>query len=79
MTNLNRLAATRKRRQSGSTPSSFTILATELVDATAGIDDLLLAGVKRMTGGANLDQRSSPSVERVVNSFPQLQVTLMSP
>ena len=30
------------------------ILATELVDATAGVNDLLLAGVERVTGGANL-------------------------
>jgi len=32
------------------------VFTAELVDATARIDDLLLAGVKRMTGGAHLNE-----------------------
>ena len=35
---------------------AHAVLTAELVDTTAAIDDLLLAGVKRMTGGTNLDK-----------------------
>ena len=34
---------------------AHAVLAAELVDATTGIDDLLLARIERMTGGADLD------------------------
>ncbi len=36
--------------------SAHAVLAAELVDPTAGIDDLLLAGVERMAGGAHFDE-----------------------
>jgi hypothetical protein len=33
-----------------------SVLATEFVNSTAGIDDLLLAGVKRMTRGTHFNK-----------------------
>ena len=35
---------------------AHAVLAAELVDATAGIEDLLLAGVKRMTRRAHFNR-----------------------
>jgi len=34
--------------------SADTVFATEFIDAPAGIDDLLLTGIERMTGRTNL-------------------------
>jgi hypothetical protein len=36
-------------------PSADAVLAAELVYATAGVDDLLLAGVKRVARGADFN------------------------
>ena len=38
-------------------PSPHSVLATELVDTAARINDFLLASVKRMTGRAHLDSK----------------------
>jgi hypothetical protein len=35
--------------------SAHSVLATEFVHATAGVDDLLLAGIKRVARGAHFD------------------------
>ena len=45
------------KRSNQGDPLVHPVLAAELVDSPAGIDDLLLARVKRMTGRAHLDQK----------------------
>ena len=54
------------------------VFLAELVDATGGVDDLLLAGIERMAVRAHFDLRSCPTVERVLKVLPQLQVTVIS-
>ena len=36
-------------------PSAYAVFASEFVHAAGAIDDLLLAGVKRVAGGAHVD------------------------
>jgi hypothetical protein len=36
---------------------THSVLLAEFIDATAGIDDLLLSGIERVAGGANLDKK----------------------
>jgi hypothetical protein len=47
------------------------------LNATAGVQSLLLTGVERVALVANVDRQGFAKVERVSNLLPQLQVTAM--
>jgi hypothetical protein len=61
----------------GSAIRPSSVLLAEAIHATAGVDDLLLARVEGMTARTHFDLQVLPSVERVSNVLPQLQVTVI--
>jgi hypothetical protein len=54
----------------GLLPGGSRVLLAELVDATGGIDDLLLAGVERMTVRAHLDLQVVPQGRAGLEGVP---------